>query len=122
MSEQRMLALGAKYGFAPSPRPGFVGMARTTPGTVQRLDVFFWSNRKHADAHGIPRSYAVLEVAGRRYRLPLVEWPSPTQPRRPWADVEAEFDEVFGPVLTASENGQEAPWERLEGNARYGLT
>lgn len=99
MSEKRILALGEKYGFAPSPRAGFIGMERNAPQGVQRLDVFVWSNKKLAEAAGIPWSYAVVDIDGARYRLPLVERPSQTQPRRPWAQVEAEFDEAFGPLL-----------------------
>ncbi len=102
-SERQLLALGAQHGYGPSPRIGFVGMAKLrADGTKQRLDIFTWGNAKVADQHAIPRSYLALcpgigdEEIG-RWRLPLVEWPG--QATRAWADVAAEFDDVFAAVL-----------------------
>ncbi len=123
MSETRVLALGAKYGFEPSPTPGFVGMVRTNEdGTTERLDVFFWSNKKAAAAADVPWSILVFDIGGRRYQIPQVEWPSDTQPRRPWPEIEAEFDQVFGPLLNLPADARSALVAEISSDPRYVIT
>lgn len=126
-TEKQVTALGAECGFDPSPRRGFVGLARVREdGYYQRLDIFWWSNRKHAAAHGIPRAYLVIcpalngwgEVG--RWRLPLVDWPSEEQATRPWTDVAGEFKEVFLPILDAPLHEARLRLARLDD--RYVLT
>lgn len=123
MSEKRALALGAKYGFEPSPTPGFVGMVRTNDdGTTERLDVFWWSNKKHSDDAGSPRAYMVFDIDGQRFKIPQVEWPSDTQPRRPWPQIEAEFDEVFGPLLNLQVGARSELVAQISSDPRYVIT
>lgn len=120
MSVKRALDLGAPYGFEFSHSDGFVGMKRTNEdGTTERLDVFYWSNKKAAEAAGIPWAYVVFDIEGRRYRIPQVEWPSDTQERRPWADVKAEFDRVFGPVLNLPVGQRDELLAEIRVNPRY---
>lgn len=122
VTHERTFALGAPYGFTPSPRPGFIGMDRARPdGTRERLDLFFWSNRKVAAMHGIPRSYIVLVLDGSRYRLPEVKWPGDDQARRPWSEVAAEFHEAFGPLFTLPAAERAAHREKLDADPRYQL-
>lgn len=112
-SQMQVLKMLAPHGFTLSPRQGFVGAGRTHPdGRAQRLDVFFWSGTRQADAAGIPRSYLVADLGldaagGPRRRLPLVHWPDDPGQRvpaaqqriRPWREVVAEFEEVFIPAM-----------------------
>ncbi len=123
-SERQILALGAQHGYGPSPRDGFVGMAKLRgDGTRQRLDIFTWGNAKVADKHGIPRAYLVLcpgigDEEIDRWRLPLVDWPG--QETRKWGDVASEFDEVLAPIL---DGPAEQIAERLRGlGSRYDLS
>lgn len=107
-------------GFEQIEDPGFVSFTRAHPtdGRKQWLRVFWWGNPKHADDHGIPRAFLVLEVgldhdvdlgASTRYRLPIVDWPDDPAARRPaaqqervkWADTVTEFNRVFLAALDA---------------------
>lgn len=124
VTEKQVLSLGKAHGFTSSPRRGFVGLERQrADGVNQRLDVFWWSNPKIADAHGTPRSYLVLcptldggAEAG-RWKVPLVEWPSDGQPTRRWADVADEVSRVIMPIM---DGPVEMSVARLEGlDERY---
>ncbi|MBF4459429.1 hypothetical protein [Pseudoclavibacter sp. VKM Ac-2867] len=68
-----------------------------------RLSMLRWSNTKHAEAVLIPRHYVVVCGIGGRWRLPTVEWerflPVEEQTPRKTADIIAEFNEVFAPML-----------------------
>ncbi|MBF4549354.1 hypothetical protein [Pseudoclavibacter sp. VKM Ac-2888] len=68
-----------------------------------RLSMLRWSNTKHAEAVLIPRNYVVVCGIGGRWRLPTVEWerflPVEEQTPRKTADIIAEFNEVFAPML-----------------------
>lgn len=105
----QMIKLLAGTGFEQVQDPGFVGFRRIHPdGRGQLLRFFFWSNRKHADATGIPRAYIVAcvgldqdRIEDRRFRINLVEWPSQDQPRRPWADVSQDVRDHVLPMLDA---------------------
>ncbi|GAA4923722.1 hypothetical protein [Nesterenkonia rhizosphaerae] len=112
MSEKRARALGARYGFHPDHRNGFIGMARDN-GAVTRLDIFSWGGssprvRQIARAANIPRHYMVvvpgidrLELG--RFMVPLVVFPDPDQPVRPWSEVEYEFDKLYGAALKTAD-------------------
>lgn len=87
-------------GFEEYETPGFLAFSYGP----NDLRVFTWSNRKVADRDGIPRSYAVLCFGFGtpdqfRVRVPLVEWPSAEQAKRPWPEVQAEIETVFLPLL-----------------------
>lgn len=62
-----------------------------------------WSNTKHAEAVLIPRNYVVVCGIGGRWRLPTVAWerflPVEDQTPRKTADIIAEFNDVFAPLL-----------------------
>lgn len=68
-----------------------------------RLSMLRWSNTKHAEAVLIPRNYVVVCGIGGRWRLPTVEWerflPVAEQTPRKTADIIAEFNDVFAPLL-----------------------
>lgn len=110
--ESKIRKLAASHGFVEHDEPGFIAFHRTYDGRHQVLNVFSWANDKHAAAAGIPRYYLVFDVspgireAGGRFRLPMVAWPAPPdkQAIRPWADVVAEFEEVFLPLFNSSED------------------
>jgi hypothetical protein len=120
-SEKQYTSLVERHGFVSTPEPGFVSFQRDHPdGRRQLLRFFCWSNKKHAAAAGIPRSYIVVclgldrarEIC--RLRLPLVEWPSVEQPARPWRDVVEEFNAVVLPALDAPSVEGHLILERLE--------
>ncbi|PPG02690.1 hypothetical protein C5E06_09560 [Pseudoclavibacter sp. RFBI5] len=73
-----------------------------------RLSMLRWFNTKHAEAVLIPRNYVVVCGIGARWRLPTVEWerflPVDEQTPRKTADIIAEFNEVFAPLLDGSED------------------
>lgn len=116
-SQRQIASLLASTAFAPQDAPGFEAFTRHHPrdGRRQIIRIFTWSSTRHADdAEGNPerpRAYLCIDPvldadtgdAEARYRLPLVEWPSAPedrspakdQARRPWADVAAEFREVY---------------------------
>lgn len=111
--ENKIRKLAASHGFEEHSAPGFVGFHRTHPdGRRQVMNIFSWSNDKHAAEAGIPRYYLVFDIslgacdAGGRFRLPMVEWPAAPaeQTIRPWADVAAEFEEVFLPLFDSPED------------------
>lgn len=94
--------------------PGFISFVRTHPdGRRQCVKFFSWSNAKHADAVGIPRSYIVacpgLDLSTEhlfedaRLRIPAVVWPAAPedQLKRTWDEVRAEIEQVLLPILDA---------------------
>lgn len=110
--ESKIRKLAASHGFTEQDVPGFIGFHRThSDGRRQVLNVFWWSNDKHAAEAGIPRYYLVFDVSpgaretGGRFRLPMVAWPAAPgeQTIRPWADVVTEFEEVILPLFDCSE-------------------
>jgi hypothetical protein len=109
-TEKQITSMVDGHGFRMTPEPGFVSFRRTHPdGRPQLLRVFWWSNKKIAAERGIPNAYLVVclsldqdEREEGRYRLPLVDWPSPDQVRRSWRDVAKEFTRVFMDALNAS--------------------
>ncbi|CPV66396.1 Uncharacterised protein [Mycobacteroides abscessus] len=126
--ESKIRKLAANHGFVEHEARGVIGFHREhSDGRRQGLGVFWWSNDKHAAEAGIPRYYLVLDVspgvpdAGGRFRLPMVAWPAAPadQTIRPWADVVAEFEEVFLPLLD-SPVAQAPELTRALGN-RYSL-
>ncbi|WP_136042448.1 MULTISPECIES: hypothetical protein [unclassified Microbacterium] len=81
--------------------PGFISGRDEQRGID--VSLFTWGGADHAEQFLIPRHYLVVCMQGGRWRLPTVEWepflPQSSQHTRPWADVLAEFDEVFLPML-----------------------
>lgn len=80
--------------------PGLITGVRTDGA---RLSMLRRSNTKHAEAVLIPRNYVVVCGIGGRWRLPTVEWerflPVEEQTPRKTADIIAEFNDVFAPLL-----------------------
>lgn len=124
--ESKIRKLATSHGFIEHDQPGFIGFHRTHDGRHQTLNVFSWSNDKHAAAARIPRYYLVLDIspgireAGGRFRLPMVEWPAPPdeQTIRPWADVATEFTEVLLPPFNSPENEARELTQRLSNRYR----
>lgn len=81
--------------------PGFISGRDDRRGV--EVSLFTWGGADHAEQYLIPRHYLVVCMQGGRWRLPTVEWepflPQASQHTRPWADVLAEFDDVFLPML-----------------------
>jgi len=101
----RLHQLLSDHGFQPVPTPGFI--AGSKPG--RSVALFTWASDRHAIASLTPRRYLVVAPQTEsghelgRWRLPLVAWspnlPIAEQAPRPWAEVTAEFAEVFAPAL-----------------------
>lgn len=63
-----------------------------TDGTLL-IRFFWWSNAVAARRLGVPRASLVVRIAGHAdEHISLVQWPTPTQPPRPWAAVAADLD------------------------------
>lgn len=109
-------------GFEEYEVPGFLAFSYGP----NDLRVFKWSNPKIADRDGIPRSYAVLCFGFGtpdqfRLRVPLVEWPSESQAKRPWAEVQAEIETVLLPLLNFRSHTEAAAALASLDTERYAL-
>ena len=122
---RRMTALLGPHGFTYDPRErAFITMRREHPadGRRQVLRFIIWGNTRHAERQGIARRHLVIAPGlnenvngGEDTRLvtPLVQWPSATQPTRPWDEVGAEITGKILPLLDAPEPEGRAGLEAL---------
>lgn len=100
-TKKRLEALLRDRGLTVFDDPGFIS-GRDEQRSLE-VSLFTWGGADHAEQYLIPRHYLVVCMQGGRWRLPTVEWepflPQAEQHSRPWADVLAEFDEVFLPMF-----------------------
>lgn len=117
MTKRQLEKLAESLGFTLHDAPGYVGAHRRhADGRLQQMHLFWWRNDKIAAQRDLPKAYLVVDptldqTGGQptpnsygsqgRFRVPLVDWPSTQQALRTWADVVAEFNEVFGTAFDA---------------------
>lgn len=120
--ERQVASLIHGHGFTRTQEPQYcVGYRRRhSDGRAQLLGVFWWAKKKlgAADSRS-PKAYLVVcpnldddQDHGARYRLPLVDWPSSKQRRRPRHEVVDEFQAVF---LYAFDAPSEVGHKKLHG-------
>ena len=77
-----------ELGYEDFRSPGFEAFRKDG----QEMKFFWWSSDENAAQQNVARSsLAIRTPAGTTDHIALVEFPSEKQPRRPWAEVEAEL-------------------------------
>jgi len=96
VSRKQLEPMLNRHGFSYFETPGFHSFRRAHPDGSDLMVYFFtWSNERHAARTGVPRAYLVVVLLEGRFRIPLVDWPSEAQARRPVKEVLEELEEVF---------------------------
>ncbi len=120
---KRMREIVTTSGFTITDETGLIqGERDHADGRHQIMQVFYWTNPKHAAKAGIPHGYLALRAqidsgssgaGASTLRLPTYEWPSADPARRPWQAVLEEFRTELLPIWDLPLALAEAHLQRL---------
>lgn len=107
-TDKRMREIVTGSGFTITNETGlFHGERDHVDGRHQIMQVFYWTNPKHAAKAGIPHGYLALRAhiddgrsgtGASTLRLPTYDWPAEHPERRPWPAVLEEFRTALLPI------------------------